>query len=67
MLLLRRQNIPSGKQIDGGSNKSHHACSVMSLIVLKTAYVSSSPSKVGNFKHQVYEVTALIKETLHIF
>ena len=40
---------------------------LMSLIVLKTAYVSSLPSKVGNLKHQTYEVTALIKGTLHIF
>jgi hypothetical protein len=40
---------------------------LMCLIILKTAYVSSLPSKVGNLKHQIYEVTALIKETLHVF
>jgi len=40
---------------------------LMSLIVLKTAYVSSLPSKVGTFKHQIYEVAALVKETLNIF
>ena len=40
---------------------------LMSLIVLKTVYVSSLLSKVGNLKHQIYDITALIKETLHIF
>jgi len=40
---------------------------LMSLIVLKTVYVSSLLSKVGNLKHQIYDITALIKETLHVF
>jgi hypothetical protein len=66
MLLLRRQKIASGEQIDGGSNKPYHACSVNVSHCFKYC-VSSILSKFGYLKHQIYEVTSSNTETLHVF